>query len=66
MRFLIAIVLFASLATGADAENAGESEILLGAIRWDAWHGPASNVGLTVEKTLAPAHWHHRLPFFGR
>ncbi|HOH51624.1 MAG TPA: hypothetical protein PLI98_12875, partial [Candidatus Hydrogenedentes bacterium] len=27
----------------------------VGAIRWDAWHGPASNVGLTVEKTLAPA-----------
>jgi len=38
----------------------------VGAIRWDAWHGPASNVGLTVEKTLAPARWHYRLPFFGK
>ena len=38
----------------------------VGAIRWDAWHGPASEVGLTVERTLAPEHWHHRLPFFGK
>ncbi|HEX73049.1 MAG TPA: hypothetical protein ENN65_07010, partial [Candidatus Hydrogenedentes bacterium] len=39
---------------------------IVGAIRWDAWHGDASNVGLTVEKTLAPTHWHYRLPFFGK
>ncbi len=38
----------------------------VGAIRWDAWHGPASKVGLIVEKTLAPAHWHYRLPFYGK
>jgi len=39
---------------------------IVGAIRWDAWHGPASEVGLTVEKTLAPAQWHYRLPFYAR
>lgn len=39
---------------------------IVGAIRWDAWHGDASSVGLTVEKTLAPKHYHHRLPFFGK
>ena len=39
---------------------------IVGAIRWDAWHGPASEVGLIVEKTLAPGHWHHRLPFYGK
>ncbi|HOZ46459.1 MAG TPA: glycoside hydrolase family 99-like domain-containing protein [Candidatus Hydrogenedentes bacterium] len=38
----------------------------VGAIRWDAWHGSASDVGLTVEKTLAPKHWHYRLPFYGQ
>lgn len=39
---------------------------IVGAIRWDAWHGPASDVGRTVEKTLAPKHWHYRLPFYGK
>ena len=38
------------LVTGADRYRVGA---LVGAIRWDAWHGDASSVGLTVEKTLA-------------
>lgn len=42
------------------------SRPLVGAIRWDGWHGDASSVGLMLEKTLAPEHWHYRLPFFGR
>ena len=42
------------------------SRPIVGAIRWDAWHGPASEVGLTVERTLAPAHWHYRLPFYAK
>ena len=50
-------------AAGADL---GPGRALVGAIRWDAWHGDASSVGLTVEKTLAPAHWHYRLPFYGK
>ncbi len=37
---------------------------IVGAIRWDAWHGDASEVGLIVERTLSPAHWHDRLPFY--
>ena len=47
----------------ADPET---SRPIVGAIRWDGWHGDASEVGLTVEKTLAPNHWHYRLPFFGK
>lgn len=43
-----------------------EPRPVVGAIRWDAWHGDASYVGQTVEKTLAPEHWHYRLPFFGK
>jgi hypothetical protein len=39
---------------------------LVGAIRWDAWFGDLSYVGLVVEKTLGPQHWHDRLPFFAR
>lgn len=47
---------------------------LVGAIRWDAWVGEMptfgdstseNRVGLVVERTLGPNHWHYRLPFFG-
>lgn len=48
------------------AAEAPWSRPVVGAIRWDAWHGPASEVGLTVERTLAPKRWHYRLPFFGK
>jgi hypothetical protein len=39
---------------------------VVGAIRWDAWVGDASPVGLAVEKSLSPAHWHYRLPFYAK
>ena len=49
-------------------ENPSEPthKIIVGAIRWDAWFGELSDVGLMVEKTLGPSHWHRRLPFFAR
>ena len=37
---------------------------VVGAIRWDAWFGDLSRVGTSVESTLSPKHWHHRLPFY--
>ncbi len=37
---------------------------MLGAIRWDAWHGDKSTVGKAVETSLGPERWHYRLPFF--
>jgi len=41
---------------------------LVGAIRWDAWHRvPADGIAWPVramERSLAPARYHHRLPFF--
>lgn len=66
MTLLKALVLLSVLAADAGSDTATEDHVVVGAIRWDAWHGPASEVGLTVEKTLAPAHWHYRLPFYGR
>ncbi len=39
---------------------------LVGAIRWDGWMGDLSSVGLMLEKTLEPKHWHRRLPFFAQ
>ena len=37
---------------------------MVGAIRWDAWHGDASEIGRAVQKSLSPKHWQWRLPFF--
>ena len=52
---------------------------LVGAIRWDAWHGDAGKElyanspknelwppGLAVERALSPKHWHYRLPFYAK
>ena len=39
---------------------------LVGAIRWDAWHGELSEVGKAVEKTLSPLKYHFRLPWFAK
>ena len=42
------------------------SKTLVGAIRWDAWHSDLGGPGLAVERSLGPAHWHDRLPFFAQ
>lgn len=39
-------------------------DVSIGAIRWDAWHGDASEVGRAVQRSLAPSRWQSRLPFF--
>lgn len=39
---------------------------IVGAIRWDAWHGDKGEPGKAVERALSPKRWHHRLPFFGK
>jgi hypothetical protein len=39
---------------------------LVGAIRWDAWHGELSEVGKSVEKTLSPPQYRFRLPWFAQ
>lgn len=60
---LLFLLLISSMTVWAEER---ETRPIVGAIRWDAWHGSASEVGLIVEKTLAPGHWHHRLPFYGK
>lgn len=37
---------------------------LLGAIRWDAWHGDLDSVGQVVQRTLRPEKYRFRLPWF--
>jgi hypothetical protein len=66
MTALAGLIFLSALTAGPGATDPSQAHVLVGAIRWDAWHGPASEVGLAVEKTLAPAHWHHRLPFYGK
>ncbi len=46
------------------AEPATTPHVTVGAIRWDAWHGDASDIGFAVQKSLSPKHWRSRLPFF--
>lgn len=68
LSLMLSIILAANEATAtAEAEASSKPDRpIVGAIRWDAWHGDASSVGLTVEQTMAPKHWHYRLPFFGK
>ncbi len=43
--------------------------ILVGAIRWDAWYGhdgAEDSVISQVERTLSPLHYHHRAPFYAQ
>ena len=40
------------------------ASIAVGAIRWDAWHSKLGEPGRAVERSLGPAYWHTRLPFF--
>jgi hypothetical protein len=42
------------------------ARVAVGAIRWDAWHGDKGVPGKAVEKSLGPAHWHYRLPFYAK
>ncbi len=42
------------------------SRPLVGAIRWDAWHGGQGVPGQAVERALGPKRWHARIPFFGK
>ncbi len=58
------IVLTAQCAADHKVDQGPSDRPVVGAIRWDAWHGDESDVGLIVEQTLAPSHYHHRLPFF--
>jgi len=46
-----------------------ENKIKIGAIRWDAWYGHdgvETSIISNVERTLSPAKYHHRAPFFAK
>lgn len=60
-----------TLAAGALTMEPGAASrpaerVVVGAIRWDAWHGDASDVGKEVERNLSPRKWQGRAPFFAQ
>lgn len=63
IQVLLASLLMAVPSSHA-AEQAAARGVAVGAIRWDAWHGEASEIGRAVQKSLSPKHWQWRLPFF--
>jgi hypothetical protein len=56
--------LFIVVPSSPAAERDPAHRVAVGAIRWDAWHGEASEIGQAVQKSLSPKHWQWRLPFF--
>ncbi len=63
IRGLMRPILLTLLALTAFAE---EPRPVVGAIRWDGWHGDADGVGRAVTKSLTPPAWRYRLPFFAK
>ncbi len=48
------------------AQSGNPENVLIGAIRWDAWvGGDAPSAGFQVERSLGPNEYHFRLPFYG-
>ncbi len=69
LLFLLFLMFTGSGASGCDnpAENPedhSDGKPLIGAIRWDAWTG--GEITVQVEKTLGPAQYHYRLPWFAK
>lgn len=51
---------------GGNSAEIRNTKPLVGAIRWDAWNGSTCPVGVQVERSLSPAHYHFRLPFYSK
>lgn len=64
--FILFIVLASIIFAFSKYDNAEtplyEEQVIVGAIRWDAWSG--GDITEQVERTLAPKKYHNRLPWF--
>ena len=60
------LIFVAAISCSALSSDAKVEKPIVGAIRWDAWHGARGPVGQVVERTLGPAKYHYRLPFFAK
>lgn len=57
---MVAAMMFSGVVMGQSAARP-----LVGAIRWDAWHGERGEPGKAVERALSPKQYQWRVPFFG-
>jgi hypothetical protein len=64
LHLVLLISLLLTLPSRAATNQTAKSAVAVGAIRWDAWHGDAGEVGRAMQKSLSPKHWQGRLPFF--
>ena len=64
MRSILPLIVLTSCSMALGAGNHNERPII-GVIRWDAFYG-TGNVPQAVEKSLGPAKYHHRAPFFAK
>ena len=71
--WILSLITYLSGYSHNDAKSA--DKVLIGAIRWDAWHTtPAMNkenneqggAVKAVERSLSPKRYHFRVPFFGK
>ena len=65
-RVCVAFLFIATMDCLAQQHHPPTQKIVVGAIRWDAWHGDRSEVGKAVQSSLGPKQWHGRLPFFAQ
>ena len=65
-RIITLALLCTSCSTNPLKPQKPDNRPVVGAIRWDAWHGDKSSVGRAVENALGPKPWHYRVPFFGK
>ena len=65
LRAIVLSGLLPSLALAQDQPTTVAPPVpLVGAIRWDAWHGDQGEPGRAVQRALGPPEYRHRLPAF--
>lgn len=60
----IMTIIYAAFVSGLSGQEPDRPRSIVGAIRWDAWHGDQGMPGKAVQAALGPKEWHSRLPFF--
>jgi len=64
--YFLLVIILGVLPLGAEGADtmAAPPHPLVGAIRWDAWHGTQGAPGQAVQRALGPTKYYGRLPFF--